>query len=288
MTIMNFVDQLARTVSLPTWPPQRIVSLVPSQTELLADLGLENEVTGITKFCVHPRNWLETKPRVGGTKTLNFEKIATLKPDLIIGNKEENERVQIEQLAERYPVWMSDVATLEDAYDMMRRIGELTGKTTESRYLIESIKTSFDINRPPSTADREPSTVNRLPSTVYRPPSAAYFIWRKPWMVAGGDTFIGEMLRVAGFENVFAQKSRYPEITLEALAAAQPEVILLSSEPYPFAEKHYAAFREVCPEARVLRVDGEMFSWYGSRLLHSAAYFRELYRRLQSPMPFGS
>lgn len=277
MTIkMNFIDQLKKTVSLPAWPPRRIVSLVPSQTELLSDLGLENEVVGITKFCVHPRNWFEAKPRIGGTKTLNFEKIAALKPDLIIGNKEENERAQIEQLAKRYPVWMSDVATLEDAYDMMRRIGELTGKGAESQNLIEKIKATFDTNRPPSTVNRVPSTVHRVPSAVHRGPSAAYFIWRKPWMVAGGDTFIGEMLRVAGFENVFAQKSRYPEITLEELAAAQPEVILLSSEPYPFAEKHYAAFREVCPEARVLLVDGELFSWYGSRLLHSAAYFRDL------------
>lgn len=263
---MLFTDQLDRTVTLHDWPPRRIISLVPSQTELLADLGLENEVAGITKFCVHPRNWFESKPRIGGTKTLNFEKIAALKPDLIIGNKEENERSQIEQLAELYPVWMSDVATLEDAYDMMRRIGELTGKATEAQTLAEKIKNAFTVNRPSSTVHR-----------------VAYFIWRKPWMVAGGNTFIDEMLRVAGFENVFSHTSRYPEITLEQLEAVKPEVILLSSEPYPFSEKHVAPLQEVCPGAIIQLVDGEMFSWYGSRLLYAPDYFREVQRQIQSP-----
>jgi len=259
---MIFTDQLQRKVNLPVWPPQRIVSLVPSQTELLFDLGLEREVAGITKFCVHPVEWFREKPRVGGTKTVNFKKTDALKPDLIIGNKEENEREQIEQLAEKYPVWMSDIATLNDAYDMMLRVGELTGKQTVSLNLIDRIKTAF--------------SAIRLPGNQHRRPSVAYFIWRKPYMVAGSGTFIDAMLHEAGFENVFAEKGRYPEINLEKLAEARPEFILLSSEPYPFAEKHFAAFREVCPESKIARVDGELFSWYGSRLLHSAAYFQEL------------
>lgn len=256
---MLFTDQLNRTVTLPAWPPRRIVSLVPSQTELLADLGLENEVVGITKFCVHPEEWFREKTRVGGTKTLNFGKIKSLNPDLIIGNKEENERAQIEELAADFPVWLSDVYTLEDAYDMIGRVGELVGKTAEAQKLIEKVKTAF--------------AVHRVPCTVHR---VAYFIWRKPFMAAGRDTFIDEMLRVAGFQNIFSHKNRYPEISLDELAAAQPEIILLSSEPYPFSEKHFAPFREVCPQARIQLVDGEMFSWYGSRLLHSAAYFRKL------------
>ncbi len=261
-TTMNFTDQLNRNIEIPAWPPRRIVSLVPSQTELLADLGLDDEVVGITKFCVHPEKWFREKSRVGGTKTLNFEKIKNLNPDLIIGNKEENERVQIEELAEYFPVWLSDVRTLEDAYDMMERAGELVGKTAEAKNLIEKISTSF--------------AAHRVPSTVNRPPSTVYFIWRKPYMAAGSDTFIDEMLRVAGFENVFSHKKRYPEISLDELAKAKPEVILLSSEPYPFAEKHFESFREVCPQAKVQLVDGEMFSWYGSRLLRSAAYFQKL------------
>lgn len=259
---MIFTDQLQRKVSLAVWPLQRIVSLVPSQTELLYDLGLGIAVAGITKFCVHPAEWFREKPRVGGTKTLDFKKIEALKPDLIIGNKEENEREQIEQLAQKYPVWMSDIATLDDAFDMMLRTGELTGKQTESRLLVEKIKEAFSGIRPAGKPHRRPSV--------------AYFIWRKPYMVAGRGTFIDAMLHEAGLENVFAHKDRYPEISLEDLAEARPEFILLSSEPYPFAEKHFAAFREVCPESGIARVDGEMFSWYGSRLLHSAAYFQEL------------
>jgi ABC-type Fe3+-hydroxamate transport system substrate-binding protein len=261
-TTMTFTDQLHRSIEIPDWPPRRIVSLVPSQTELLAHLGLENEVVGITKFCVHPHNWFEAKPRIGGTKTLNFEKIKALKPDLIIGNKEENERAQIEQLAARYPVWMSDVRTLEDAYDMIGRVGELVGKSAEAQKLVATIQGRFSTNNQQLTTNNETR--------------AAYFIWRKPYMVAGGDTFIGEMLRVAGFQNVFSHKNRYPEISLEALEAAKPEIILLSSEPYPFSEKHFAPLREICPSAKIQLVDGEMFSWYGSRLLHSATYFQKL------------
>ncbi len=256
---MIFTDQLHRSIEIPGWPPRRIVSLVPSQTELLADLGLENEVVGITKFCVHPEKWFREKLRVGGTKTLNFKKIEALKPDLIIGNKEENERAQIEELAARFPVWMSDVHTLEDAYDMIEKVGDLAGKVAEAKNLVEKIQAEF--------------AVHRVPSAVSR---AAYFIWRKPCMAASGDTFIGEMLRVAGFENVFAHKKRYPEISPEELEKAKPEAILLSSEPYPFSEKHFGHFREICPQAKIQLVDGEVFSWYGSRLLHSASYFRKL------------
>lgn len=260
---MIFCDQLNRQVELPVWPPQRIVSLVPSQTELLYDLGLETEVVGITKFCVHPQHWFASKKRVGGTKTLDVEKIAALKPDLVIGNKEENEREQIEQLAARFPVWMSDIDTFDAACDMMVRVGELTGKMAEAGALVARIRTSFA------------STFSG------KRPKTAYFIWRKPYMVAGGDTFIHAMLEKAGFNNVFAGRSRYPEITPDELAAAQPEIILLSSEPYPFAEKHFGAFREICPQAHILCVDGEMFSWYGSRMLHAAIYFAELHKKLR-------
>jgi len=258
LTTFKEFDQMHRTIELPVWPPQRIVSLVPSQTELLYALGLENEVVGITKFCVHPEAWFRTKKRIGGTKTINFEQIEALKPDLIIGNKEENDRAQIEALAERYPVWMSDIVTLADACDMIRRVGELTAKTDGANALAAQIQEGF-----------------RSLSTVPERPRVAYFIWRKPYMVAASGTFIHEMLGRAGFENVFAEKERYPEISLDELAAAQPDAILLSSEPYPFAEKHFAAFREVGPNVDIRVVDGEMFSWYGSRLLKAVDYFRD-------------
>lgn len=269
----QFTDQLNRIVTLSAWPPRRIVSLVPSQTELLHDLGLENEVAGITKFCVHPARWFQAKTRTGGTKTLNIKKIEDLQPDLIIGNKEENEQLQIEMLAKRYPVWISDVRTLADAYDMIRRVGELTGKGPEAGNLVQNIQQEFSRHRPPST-------IHRPPPIVRRPPTAVYLIWRKPYMAAGGDTFIHEMLGVAGFDNIYASKSRYPEISPEELARDRPGIILLPSEPYPFAEKHMNAIREICPASRIRLVDGEMFSWYGSHLLLAGKYFSELRKSL--------
>lgn len=256
---MLYTDQLHRSIELPHWPPRRIVSLVPSQTELLYTLGLEQEVVGITKFCVHPAAWYRGKTRVGGTKTLNLEKIEALRPDLIIGNKEENDRAQIEALAARWPVWMSDILTLEDACDMMLRVGELTNRAAEAVDLTAEICYNFD-----QLADH-PSPVR-----------AAYFIWRKPYMVAAAGTFIHDMLGRAGFQNVFAHLTRYLEVSLHDLAAAQPDVLLLSSEPYPFAEKHFGPLQEACPEAKIVVVDGEVFSWYGSRLLAAPGYFEGL------------
>lgn len=251
-------------VALPNFPPQRIVSLVPSQTELLHDLGLGDRVVGITKFCVHPVAWFAEKQRVGGTKTLNFNKIAALRPDLILGNKEENERAQIELLAETYPVWMSDIRSLADAVEMIRGIGQLTDTAAPAEEIAEKIEAGFAALR----------------STIYRPPSTVYLIWRKPFMAAGGDTFIQTMLAAAGFANVFGDRSRYPEISVADLVAAQPEVVLLSSEPYPFREKHLAELHEICPAAKIQLVDGEMFSWYGSRLLFAPEYFRILRQNL--------
>lgn len=265
---MLFYDQLQRSVQLPAWPPRRIVSLVPSQTELLHYLGLEQEVVGITKFCVHPAAWYQHKARVGGTKTLDFQKIAALQPDLLLGNKEENEQAQIEVLAGRYPVWLSDISTLDDALDMILRIGSLTDRAAAARDLVGGIREAFsalDVQQPARRA--------------------AYLIWRKPYMVAAADTFIHDMLTRMGCRNVFAERSRYPQISLEELAEARPEVILLSSEPYPFAEKHFAPLQEACPLARIQLVDGESFSWYGSRLLQAPAYFQKLYDGLPGPSP---
>lgn len=255
---LTFTDQMQRRVTV-AYPPQRIVSLVPSQTELLYDLGLGSRVVGVTKFCLHPAEARQQATVIGGTKNFDFAKIDALKPDLLIGNKEENYQAGIEQLAANYPVWMSDIATLDDALDMIRHVGMLTGRPRQAEPLAAGIAASFAALHVPETL---------IP--------AAYFIWRKPYMVAAAGTFIDDMLRRTGFRNVFGHETRYPEITAEQLAAAAPAVILLSSEPYPFAEKHVAEFQQICPSATVRIVDGELFSWYGSRLQHSAAYFRQL------------
>jgi ABC-type Fe3+-hydroxamate transport system substrate-binding protein len=255
---LTVTDQLGRWVVIP-FPPRRIVSLVPSQTELLFDLGLGERIVGATKFCIHPAEARQKTTVVGGTKNFDFAKIDALKPDLIIGNKEENYQEGIEQLALSYPVWLSDISNLPEALDMIRRVGFITGKKEAAESMVADIAGSFT-----AFAPSEASV------------SVAYFIWRKPYMAAASGTFIDDMLRRVGFRNAFAHLSRYPEITPEQLAEAAPERILLSTEPYPFGEKHFSEFQTLCPTAEIQLVDGELFTWYGSRLRQSAAYFENL------------
>ena len=256
--LLAVTDQLGRPVTLP-FPPQRIVSLVPSQTELLFDLGLGARVVGVTKFCVHPAAARQQATVVGGTKQFDFAAIDALRPDLIIGNKEENYQAGIAELAQRYPVWLSDIADLPAALAMIREVGALAGAAAPAAALAASIGQAFAA----------------LPA-LGPPIPAAYFIWRRPYMVAAGGTFINDMLRRAGLANVFGTLGRYPEVSPEQLRTAAPARILLSSEPYPFGEKHLAEFQAICPAARVQVVDGELFSWYGSRLRQVAGYFSEL------------
>lgn len=240
-------------------PPRKIISLVPSQTELLAYLCLDKEVTGITKFCVHPSEWFKTKTRIGGTKTINIRLIKELQPDLIIANKEENLKEQIEVLAVDFAVWVTDVNNLEDALIMINDVGELTHKTTEAATLVTQIKNEF----------------SQLPATNYNIQSA-YLIWQNPYMAAGSDTFINDMLKHCGLKNAFEKQTRYPEITLDDLKIADCRLILLSSEPFPFEQKHVSELQQQLPGKKIILVDGEMFSWYGSRLLKAAGYFKQL------------
>lgn len=259
----QYTDQMQRLVEVPE-RPQRIISLVPSQTELLFSFGLEEEVVGLTKFCVHPKQWRKEKQVIGGTKNFHLDKIQALKPDLIIGNKEENYKEGIEALEQEFPVWMSDIFDLEDSLQMIKQVGEMCGKKEKGIALAEQIGEEFNRLRP-------------LQGT-----SCLYFIWRKPYMAVGGNTFIDEMLLRCGFTNVLAGQERYPELSAEDIRQLNPRVILLSSEPYPFKEKHIQEFREVCPEAEVLTVDGEMFSWYGSRLFEAVPYFQQLQLHISS------
>ena len=261
MTLKQFKDQMGEPVFLEA-TPRRIISLVPSQTELLFDLGLDKEVIGITRFCIHPREKCAKKIKIGGTKRFNFDLIDKLKPDLVIGNKEENYKAGVERLRSKYPVWMSDVNTLEDAYQMIKSVGDIVGKSQESFHIVSEIK----------------SKVERF---KYRSSiKVAYFIWNGPYMVAGKNTFIDEMLNKFGFVNVFGDLDRYPEVTLDQVGAANPDAIFLSSEPFPFKAKHLNEFREIFPSAIVRLVDGTMFSWYGSRLRYAADYVEKLIKNL--------
>jgi len=250
-------DQMGYLVQVPQ-NPTRIISLVPSQTELLFELGLGDKVVGLTKFCTRPEAGVKGKTFVGGTKKFNLEIIQGLHPDLIIGNKEENYREGIDALKQHYPVWMSDINTLADARDMIIKIGDITGTQEKAKNLSHTIAARFR-NLPAS------ATIN-----------TAYFIWKNPYMAVGAHTFIHEIMRQAGFSNVFAHLNRYPVISSELLQSINPQLILLSSEPYPFREKHQQEFKSLCPQATVLLVDGELFSWYGSRLQFTPAYLQSL------------
>ncbi len=255
-------DQMGSTVALDS-PPQRIVSLVPSQTELLFDLGLDETVVGVTRYCVHPQFKTRPKTLIGGTKNPDLNLIRSLKPDLIIGNKEENRREDIDALKTEFPVWMSDIASLADATAMIREIGCLVAKEISAEWLAGRIEERFE-----TLAAEVASRTSRR--------KVAYLIWRKPWMVAGGGTFIHTMLERAGLDNVFGGLSRYLECTLQSLVESRPEVILLSSEPFPFKVSHVDEIQTLFPEAKICLVNGELFSWYGSRLLRTPNYLRYL------------
>jgi len=260
-------DQLNRVVTLPGLP-KRIISLVPSQTELLSYLGLEKEVIGITKFCVYPEHWFSNKTKVGGTKTIKIDMIASLKPDLIIANKEENVKEQVAFLEKIAPVWISDVNNIEDAFRMMQSIGEITGKEKRSETLITQIKKDFA------------ALALLINQSHYKKYRTAWLIWRDPYMAAGGNTFIDDMLKLSGLENILSGTGRYPEITAGELREKNTELVLLSSEPYPFKQEHIDELQEALPNAKILLADGEIFSWYGSRMCKAAEYIKNLLEQI--------
>lgn len=259
MSSYSSIDQMGTPIKLSALP-RRIVSLVPSQTELLFDLGLDDQVAGVTKFCVHPESARKTKIIIGGTKKFDVDRIKSLKPDLAIGNKEENYPDGIEAIRKICPVWMSDVITLADAQSMIKEVSALTGKKEEGMKMLKEIKDSF-------------SSLKRV-----APRRVLYLMWHDPLMGAASKTFIHTLLDKIGLVNVLAHRSRYPELSIEDVQQLDPKVVLLSSEPFPFAEKHIPAIKAIVPAADIQLVDGEMFSWYGSRLRHSPAYFNSMIR----------
>lgn len=241
----------------------RIVSLVPSLTELLSSLGLDEQIVGITKFCIHPEHVYRGKPRIGGTKTVDSEKVGALSPGLIIANKEENVKEQVAALARDYEVLLTDISDLDSALSAIKDIGLRTGRQTVADALCAEISQRFS----------SLSTPRRRIKTLY-------LIWRAPYMSVGRDTFIHDMMSRCGLDNICGHLDRYPEVDLRTIEP--PEVVLLSSEPFPFGEKHIEEIQTVWPKARIELADGEYFSWYGSRLLAAATYFEELMSTLDS------
>ncbi len=264
---MLIKDQLQREV-LVKRDLRRIVSLVPSQTELLCDLGLENDLVGVTKFCVHPAHLRKSKKIVGGTKEVHFEKIRNLEPDIILCNKEENTREMVAELEKIAPVHVSDITNFEDSIELIGQYGKIFGVEHLTFRFIEKLKN-----------DRKEFQEELQGRKILK---VAYFIWREPWMVAGDGTFINTLLEINGLENLWKGKqNRYPAIELKDLSSLQPDVVLLSSEPFPFKEKHKKEILNYF-NGRVELVDGEYFSWYGSRLLQAFDYFRGFQMKLSN------
>ncbi|GGI58165.1 ABC transporter substrate-binding protein [Winogradskyella haliclonae] len=258
---MTFTDQLNRQINIQE-TPKRIVSLVPSQTELLIDLGLGDSIFGVTKFCTHPKELKQQKTIVGGTKTIKIDKIKDLKPDIILCNKEENSFEIVESLKKIAPIHISDIYNLNDAFELFEMYGDIFKVKEKANLIISEIKKEREYFQ------------NKIQSLPKR--KAAYFIWKNPWMVAASNTFVDVMLSEAGFKNIFTTETRYPEVSLDHSKLKEVEVIMLSSEPFPFKEKHIKELKHSFPKKEIILVDGEMFSWYGSRLKYVYQYFEIL------------
>ena len=257
---IEVIDMLGRIVKIQK-PIQRIVSLVPSQTEFLYDLGLKDKIVAQTVFCVHPKSYFKKATKIGGTKKIRFEELDELEPDFIVCNKEENNQEIVETLSKKYPVWVSDIKNIDDAFYMMRSLADILDARSEVENLLQKITLSLNQKK------------------IRHQYTCVYLVWRNPFMAVGNDTFINHMLQRSGFNNLIKEQ-RYPELSSEALQAINPELVLLSSEPYPFKDKHVEEIKSMLPHSKILMVDGELFSWYGSRLLNSQPYFNELQRQL--------
>ena len=244
--------------------PERIVSTVPSQTELLFDLGLESKIVGITRFCVLPKDKTSKKVKVGGTKNLDLEKIYELRPDLIIAGKEENTKEQIEELKRHFPVWITEVTGVDSALHMIRDVAAITGTAQKGKEIIDAINRQLDIFK----------------KHLFPVRRTLYFIWRNPYMVAANHTFINGLMESTNFDNAAKNLERYPVLDEKMIKKMDPEVILLCSEPYRFGQQHVAEFKKIVPGAKIMVTDGQAFAWYGSRLIHSIPYITGIHWRL--------
>jgi ABC-type Fe3+-hydroxamate transport system substrate-binding protein len=257
---VNITDQLGNNL-LFMQVPKRIVSLVPSITHLLYSFGLDETVTGITRFCKFPEHWKKEKTIVGGTKDFKLDKIAALSPDLIIGSKEENVKDKIEELQTMAPVYISDVSDMKSNMKLIRDLGLILQRKTQANALIDKIN-------------------SEIKEMNFSPLRAAYIIWQKPYMSVGGDTFIHQMMHYAGFDNVFKNLQRYPVFQPEDLIKLNPQVILLASEPYPFKEKHQKEWKYIFKETNILLVKGEPFTWFGAYPVQAFNYFKQLRKQV--------
>ncbi|MCX8111757.1 MAG: helical backbone metal receptor [Bacteroidia bacterium] len=259
----SVTDSLGRSLEIPVHP-ERIVSLCPSQTETLFALGLQGRIVGRTRYCIHPSEAVKTVPVVGGTKKVDIDLVRELEPDLIIAEKEENTREDVEKLSTIAPTYVTNVESYQEALHSILELGDITGTSSIAQRIVESIEAAFQ----------------RIPMAT-RPLQVLYLIWRKPFMAAGAKTYIGSLIERLGWANVAsARPGRYPII--EDPTGLHPDVILLSDEPYPFKAKHIPEVQQWWPEASIHLVRGDYFSWYGVRMQEAAPYLAQLVAQLAS------
>ena len=252
----------------PRRPPRRIVSLVPSLTEALFELGLGERVVGVTEWCVHPAEGVAGLPRVGGTKNADVDRIRSLAPDLVIANQEENTRRVVDRLrAAGIPVWVTYPRTVRAAARLLRELAALGAPERAWSEVVEPVERVVA----EAEAQRPERSVR-----LFCP------VWRDPWMSVGVDTYAHDLLTLCGGENVFAghAERRYPIVRLEEVEQAAPEVILLPDEPYRFgigdAEELAGLDVPAARSGRLHLIDGTWVSWYGPRIPRAVAAIRAL------------
>ncbi|BAX79572.1 helical backbone metal receptor [Labilibaculum antarcticum] len=262
---LKATDDLGREINIP-FPPKRIISTVPSTTEFLFDLGIGDRVISRTKFCKYPADKIAKLPNIGGPKDLYFDKIRLLDPDLILANEEENSRIQIEELAKEFPVYVCKVRNYDEALQNILNTGKIVGAEPKSHEIANKIHARF----------------NQLPINS-NSCSVLYLVWKDPYMAVGKDTFINSMIEKCGFRNAIEDiDSRYPKLSKEEIIDLNPDLIFLSSEPFPFTKKHIQDIQNLLPNTKIELVDGEMFSWFESHLLKAGTYFNDLNQKINS------
>jgi ABC-type Fe3+-hydroxamate transport system substrate-binding protein len=244
----------------------RIVSLVPSITELVCDLGLAEQLVGRTGFCVHPREVVRRIPKVGGTKDVDLDRLRALRATHVILNIDENKEEDARSLAEFVPelIVTHPLAPL-DNLALYRLIGGIFGREDRAEALCGEFEAAY--------------AALQSAARGFPPDRVLYLIWKNPWMTVSRDTYVSRMLALVKWETVPAERGdRYPEIQLDSGVLDGADAVLLSSEPYPFRERHVAELRAepLLAKKRIALIDGEMTSWYGSRAIEGLGYLRRL------------
>lgn len=256
-------DDLGRRVCLPDGP-QRIVCLCPSMTETLFALGVGDRMVGRTRYCVHPQPAVECVSVVGGTKDVNPCRVEELNPDLVIAVREENVQDQVLTMAQHVPVYVFDIETVDDGINSIARLGALVGEARHGESLAQSAREAFE-------------SITPLP----QPRRVLCLIWGIPAMAVGAGTYIHDLLTRLGFINMAAAlPGRYPDIPLDGDILSEAEVILLPDEPFPFSQEHETMLRSMVRTPLVQRVDGQMLSWYGVRMIETVDQLRDLVKMM--------